>query len=184
MEILAAPAARHAGFTLVEAVIGLAVLTLLLTLGVPAFRELIIRNSMAAARNTVVSQLHLARSEALKRRCKTILCPSEDGHSCLSEYEWQSGILVFTDLNGNKKPDEEEPLLRYQQFDDTDIRIITSTGRRRIAYRPDGMAFGYNATFTFCDTRQQLPPQGILVSNSGRPRLTDKKSDGEPLSCE
>ena len=184
MEILAAPATRHAGFTLVEAVICLAVLTLLLTLGVPAYQELIIRNSMAAARNTVVSQLHLARSEALKRRYKTILCPSADGHSCLSEYEWQSGILVFADLNGNKALDTGEPLLRYQQFDGAGIRILTSTGRRRIAYKPNGMASGYNATFTFCDPQQRLPPQGILVSNTGRPRLSDQKSDGTPLSCE
>lgn len=184
MEILATPATRNAGFTLVEAVICLAVLTLLLTMGIPAFQKLIIRNSMASARNTVVSQLHLARSEALKRRYKTILCPSSDGRNCLSAYEWQSGILVFTDLNGNKALDAGEPLLRYQQFDDENIRILTSSGRRRITYRPDGMAFGYNATFTFCDVRRRLPPQGILVSNSGRPRLSDRKSDGTPLTCE
>ena len=55
------------GVTLVELLVTLAVVATVLTLGIPTFTAFLQNNRMSAAANDVLSSMHLARSEALKR---------------------------------------------------------------------------------------------------------------------
>jgi type IV fimbrial biogenesis protein FimT len=177
-------AGRSAGFTLIEAMIILALSTILLGIAVPSFRYLLANNAMTTARNSVVTHLHLARSEAVKRGITTVLCPSFDGLGCLKGYEWDGGFMLFSDSNNNRIYDKGELLLQFKQHDFGNIRVFTSAGRKRIAYKADGSAAGYNATFTFCDRGEQVSPRAVLLANSGRPRLSDTRSNGAPLDCD
>lgn len=175
---------RIAGFTLVESIITLGIAIFLMAVAIPSFQEVIANNRIVAARNGIVSYLHLARSESIKRGAKTVLCPSADGTGCLDSYQWQQGFMVFVDLDKDNQFDTDEPLLRFQQPDIEGIRIETSTGRRKIAYKTGGDSAGYNATFTLCDLNDKVAPRAVILSNTGRPRLSDKRSDGSPLSCD
>ncbi len=175
---------RAAGFTLIELIITLSVAIFLMAVAIPSFQEVIASNRIVAASNGIVSYLHLARSESIKRGAKTVLCPSSDGAGCLDSYQWQQGFMVFVDLDQDNQFDSDEPLLRFQQADFEGIRIETSTGRRKIAYKAGGDAAGYNATFTLCDLNDQAEPRAVILSNTGRPRLSDKRSDGTALNCE
>ena len=58
---------RDNGFTLVELMVAVAVLTILITLGVPAFTEFVQNNRTTSQINEMISVLTLARSEALER---------------------------------------------------------------------------------------------------------------------
>ena len=55
------------GFTLIELMVTLVVFGILLTVGVPAFREFTMTNAMAARVNAFVSDLTYVRNEAIKR---------------------------------------------------------------------------------------------------------------------
>jgi type IV fimbrial biogenesis protein FimT len=55
------------GFTLLELMVVIAVLAVLVTAGVPGFRDLIQNNRAATQANELVTALYLARSEAIKR---------------------------------------------------------------------------------------------------------------------
>jgi type IV fimbrial biogenesis protein FimT len=55
------------GFTLLELMVTLAVLAVLITVGIPAFAELVQNNRVTAQTNELVSALNVARSEAVKR---------------------------------------------------------------------------------------------------------------------
>jgi type IV fimbrial biogenesis protein FimT len=55
------------GFTLIELLITIVVLAVLLTLAAPSFRDVIQNNRVTAQANELVSALHLARAEAVKR---------------------------------------------------------------------------------------------------------------------
>jgi type IV fimbrial biogenesis protein FimT len=179
---LSAPG-RLAGFTLLEALSTVSVGAILLCIGIPSFQHFVAGNAMTAARNSVVTHLHLARSEAVKRNITAVLCPSLDGLGCLDSMEWHGGFMLFSDSNGNRIYDSGEQMLRFKPHDFGNIRVRTTTRRRSIAFHADGSARGYNATFTFCDKTGQVSPRAILLSNTGRPRLSDKGSKGKILDC-
>jgi type IV fimbrial biogenesis protein FimT len=48
--------------------------------------------------------------------------------------------------------------------------VITSVGRTRIAFHPDGNAAGSNANFTICHSREHQG-KSVVLANSGRVRL-------------
>lgn len=70
---------RTAGLTLVELMVGLAVLGILLSLAVPSFRDLLSAQRGRSAAYSLVSDLVLARSEAVKRGSPVVLTAAAAG---------------------------------------------------------------------------------------------------------
>jgi type IV fimbrial biogenesis protein FimT len=91
------------GFTLVELMIVLVVSAIVLGIGVPAFADFIATNRMAASVNDLVSGLHLARSEAVKRRANSSMCPSSNWNSpnpaCNLAGQVADGWIIFVDCS-------------------------------------------------------------------------------------
>lgn len=83
------------GFTLLELMVTLFVLSILLTFGVPTFFETIRSNRAAANANELVSALSIARSEAVRRGTRITLCPTADGNGCNGA--WTQRWLLFVD---------------------------------------------------------------------------------------
>ncbi len=71
--------------------------------GVPAFSGFIATNRMAATVNELVSGLHLARSEAVKRRTNSSICASDDWNTpnptCNAAGRLADGWIVFVDCS-------------------------------------------------------------------------------------
>jgi type IV fimbrial biogenesis protein FimT len=100
------------GFTLVEAMVVVAMLTVLGLLASSSMRPFIDRNRLAAATGRFVSDLHLARSEAIRQGRPVALCPSADGVSCLEGDSWRQGWIVFSDPEATGSPATPEAVLR------------------------------------------------------------------------
>ncbi|MET0106268.1 MAG: GspH/FimT family pseudopilin [Sedimenticola sp.] len=186
------PKCRNRGLTLVELVVTLMVGTALISIAASASREMTGRSRMSSAVNELLGHIHLARSEAVKRRQKVILCPSTDGSGCKPTIEWQEGYMVFVDSDQDGERDDGEPLLRLaknrkQQKDGEMLILIRSSrterGRKKITYFPEGISRGQTATFTFCDRQKHAIPMAIIISPTGRPRLSTTRSRGEPIVC-
>jgi type IV fimbrial biogenesis protein FimT len=64
------------GFTLIELMVGVAVLAIALGVGVPSMSEFIKNSRLAAHTNDLLTSLHLARTEAIKRNARVTLCKS------------------------------------------------------------------------------------------------------------
>jgi type IV fimbrial biogenesis protein FimT len=96
------------GFTLTELMTTVAVLAVVLTVGVPNFRDMIQTNRMAAQANDFLSALNLARSEAIKRGTRVTLCKSANLSSCdtSSSGLWSQGWIIFVDDNNNATADD------------------------------------------------------------------------------
>ncbi len=171
------------GFTLVELITALAMAILVLSISIPALSSMLDRNRMSATTNLIVTQLALARSEAIKHRQEILLCPSDDGAGCSGGYHWNHGFILFPDRNHNRRRDEDENILN--RFDSLmpEVQVTTTIGRPRILFHPDGSARGYNATLTLCDHRGQGAPRTVILSNSGRVRVSEYDADGHPPSC-
>jgi len=161
-----------------------ATVAIVLTLAVPGFARLISRSRMTTAVNTLVTNLQLARSEAVKQGSRVTLCPVVPGSSplaCGDSTSWQTGYMVFSNPDNADTPASADQVIRHVQGSaDAPISITTSAGRKHITYQSDGVSSGTNATFTFCDGNARVPPQAVIVSNPGRPRIS---SNDSALSC-
>lgn len=91
---------KNRGFTLIELMITLVVLTILLSWAVPSFRTAIQNNRITAQSNSFLSALSTARSEAVKRGVRVSVCASADMATCSGAATWETGWIVFSDNTG------------------------------------------------------------------------------------
>ena len=96
---------KEPGFTLVELLIAIVVVTILLAIGAPAFKDFIKNNRVTGLINGHVSVIQLARSEALKRGTNMVVCASDDQATCTGKDTWADGWILFSDRDRSNAPD-------------------------------------------------------------------------------
>jgi type IV fimbrial biogenesis protein FimT len=84
-----------AGFTLLELMTTLLVVSIVLSAGVPSYLSIVRNNRAATNANELVSALTIARSEAVRRSERVSICRSNDGATCSGS--WEDGWIVFLD---------------------------------------------------------------------------------------
>jgi type IV fimbrial biogenesis protein FimT len=171
------------GLTVIELITTVAVLVVVLAVGVPGMHALVARQEVGTAVGGLVGHLQLARVAAVSSGYPVVYCPTVDGVSCAGVTVWETGYLLFEDRDGDRKPDAAEPVLRASLPGPRGVRVRTTPGRVRVVYQPDGTAGGTNATFRVCSRDAQSRGQAVIVSNVGRPRVTSRESNGEPIHC-
>ena len=85
-------------------------------------------------------------------------------------FDWSGGWIVYADIDGDRQRDAGDTLLREQQALSDRVRLLTSTGRRRLIFHPTGGNTGSNVTFTLCDTRGSEKSVTLVLANNGRLR--------------
>lgn len=87
-----------AGFTLVELMITLAILTVLTVIAVPGMNNLLSDARLSAQSDLFVSTLNSARLEAVKQRKNMTVCPASNPDSdtacSTSATDWSTGFMV------------------------------------------------------------------------------------------
>jgi type IV fimbrial biogenesis protein FimT len=173
---------RHRGYTLPELVFTMAIAVGLLGWGVPAFRDLQLDAARTREVNQFIHAVYLARSEAIKRNGVVSLCPSLDGEWCApTGTPWQRGWVIFVNR------DRDSPAVREAGEDLLQVyapwqRGAVRANRTTLSFRPFGQ-MGVTATFTFCDRRGSKAARAVIVSQTGRPRVSDRDPAGKPLAC-
>jgi type IV fimbrial biogenesis protein FimT len=172
------------GFTLIELLVTLALTLTLLSIGIPASQRLVAGSQQTAEINSFVRHLSLARSEAVKSGRNHVLCPSADLTHCSDGTAWHLGFILFEDDNENGTRDTDEALNHVNRpTSGIGIDMQSTEGRTYITFRADGRSAGSNLTLTFCDPTGAMPPKAVILSNSGRARISLTDPDGNPLSC-
>lgn len=173
---------RRGGFTLVELMFGCVIAVGLLGWGIPTFRDIARDSARTGEVNQFLQAVYLARSEAIKRNGVASLCPSLDGNVCGPVGSpWHGGWIVFAnhDRDNPAVRDPGEDLLHvYPAWPDGEVFANRST----LSFRPYGQAV-ITATFTFCDARGSRAARAVIISQTGRPRVSDRDSSGGALSC-
>ena len=169
------------GYSLYELLMTLTLAALILGLGLPSFAGIIARNRQHVEINALFHAIHLARKESIMRRQVVSLCPSTDATSCEPGKDWSSGWLMFANHDGDEPPriDAGEPLLQVHSVGEN-VRITAN--RRGFTLRATQKR-ATNGTIVVCDMANRIPPKALVVSYTGRPRVTIKTTRGKPYTC-
>jgi len=174
--------ARGGGFTLLEVMAVLAVVAVLIALAIPAFRETLLNTRRDEALSGLTRSLHLARSESLRSGRATVVCSLDATGQCVpTDVDWSLGWQVFVkqdDDDTTRWADSDRLLLQQQASDGS----LLSTNRRTYVYRPFNRR-STNGSFIFCDPRGARAARAVIVSHTGRPRISDRDAGGAPLTC-
>lgn len=172
------------GYSLIELVATLLLMGTLAVFFTPSFFSALQKNRMSTEVNLLLTNLHLARSEAIKHRQDVVVCRSLDGINCQpssgSRADWSSGWIMYVNIDGDKKRDADEPLIQVHHAMPDGLKLSFNQWWR-LTYHSDGSA--KNGTFTFCDSRGAVAARAIVVFYSGRPRVAKTKPDGNLLEC-
>lgn len=164
---------RANGFTLLELMVALVVVSILLTVGLPSFSASVRQNCTITAANTLLTVLTAARSEALKRDRNVGVCKSSNGTACATgdAVTWDIGYLIYVDADGDREKDAGEPVIRTE-LPLSACATITGAGNfvNKITYSGLGKASS-NSNFLVIANDSTSYRRRVVISPSGRPRV-------------
>ena len=144
----AAGGSRPAGFTLVELVFTLTIAAILVSIGVPSFRNVTNSNRISGEINGLLGDMQFARAEAVKEGRTITVCSSTNGTSCAASTSWNTGWIVFMDSNANQTVDAGESVLRAQATLATGDTLVADNTIKAVSFNREGFAFGLPGTVT------------------------------------
>lgn len=166
----------YRGFSLLDLMLTLLVVAGLLTAGIPGLNWLVLDSRRTADINALVTSIQLARSESAKRAAPVIVCKTTDFRVCGgSSDHYEAGWMVFVDEGVDP---EEAVLFSYTPYTKGTIR----SNRSRYSFRPYYRR-STNGTITFCDRRGESAARAVIVSYTGRPRVSDRGPGNRRLRC-
>lgn len=165
--ILSLPHRLQSGFSLIETMVVIVLVSIAATVAIPSFRDSITRNNLAAAVNEFQLALSQARSEAIRSRVNTVM-------QSVAKDDWTDGWVVYIDKNYNKVQDGTDgevavraPMPKGMTVSDNGttpgIFVFQSSGFS--AFSGDGLAIR-KITFTMNDQSSSL-----CLSVAGRARI-------------
>ncbi len=168
---------KQCGATLLELIVVLAVSAILLMIAVPAFFGLFHATRLTSATNALVASLHVARSEAIKRSQRVVMCPSAAGDTCAGSGGWHQGWMVFHDANNNAQRDAGESVVLVHPPLPAGMRV-TSKGSTAnyISFTPAGGTQQIGGalqagTLTLCHVSASPDSaREVVIYRTGRPR--------------
>lgn len=175
-------ATQEQGFSLIELLVVLAILSILLAVSLPNFQNMIENNRTNSQAKLFLTTLNLARSEAIKRGGNVAVCASNDGTDCDAD-AWADGWIVFFDTNGDADG-------TAGSVDGTDIliRVFDSVGSSNVItfsadlFEYNNLGFSANGgtqTLLICPASAVAAnARSIVIGPSGRGRRVE---DG--LAC-
>lgn len=154
------------GLTLIECLLTLVLVTSLLVLAVPSYRDqLSSARSLSAARQ-LLAAIQFARSAALSRRATVSLCPQAIASSALMDCSGHFGQTISAVL---ASPSGEEVMRVWSPM--PEVTVLNRQGTQRVTgpirWHPNGLG-SRNLTLSVCAGGQNW---SVVVNRLGRPRL-------------
>ena len=168
-----APGGRARGFTLIELLVAMTIVVVLASAAAPSFMYSVSSYRISGQVNGWVGDMQYARAEAIKRGKTVTLCISSNGTSCTTgSTSWNTGWIVFADVNGDATVSGGEAILRKQVALTGGNTFSASNSVRAITFNRDGFAVGLpagNVTLTLHDSTSQTGlTRCVAVTTVGR----------------
>jgi type IV fimbrial biogenesis protein FimT len=152
------------GVTLSELMVVVSIVAILAMSSTPMINSIIVRNRITSHTNEFITALNRARSEAVKRKARVVLCTSNNGNDCVGS--WTDGWIVFVDSNKDGAVGaDEDILLSHEQLSGGNTLIGDANVNNYVAYMPNGsvrangVVQGGILTFGLCDKFAFVPDE-------------------------
>ena len=172
---------RTYGFTLLEALVAMAVIATLACVAVPAWSNAREAAHNGSAQAALLESLIGAISHAALTGSEVILCPGDAG-GCRATTDWSHGWIAFADIDRDRVRDPADTLLKKIGPLGGKVHLRTTTGRMRLVFQPNGGNVGSNVTFTLCDGRGPAKAASLVMANDGRLR-TGQPTAAAAMDC-
>jgi type IV fimbrial biogenesis protein FimT len=177
---------RESGFTMIELMFVLAMAAMLMSIALPALQMFSTNAKQTGAINDFVSSMHLARNTAITTNARVTMCASSNASSC-EAVSWDSGWILFRDANSNQTIDGTDSIIGSGSPSEGPS-IASAEYGQFLMYRPNGRVMNANVgtntgEFKVCDNRGDAHSKVVIVSLSGRPKLSETMTDGSTPSC-
>ncbi|TRY30842.1 GspH/FimT family pseudopilin [Aliiglaciecola sp. M165] len=175
------------GVTLVELMIGLVIVGVVLTFGLPAAQGIINKNRIVSEINEISGVIQFARATAVDEQILTIVCPTANFSTCSTD--WSQVKMVFADEDGNGSRGNDEEIL-------VATSLISSNNyangpNQSIQFLPNGSA-NVLSTILLCHSSKDaayareltVTPQGrVKISQDANKDGVHENISGNALSC-
>ncbi len=170
--------ANHRGFTLVELLIALLVLSVTFAVTTPLLRGLVEGNRLSFESRRFFRAVNLARHEAVMRNQTVTICPSQMAESGLAQCSgfFEQGWIVFTNADRDSDVDAAtDEVLEVFAALPPGYRLLNRLGTKRewrqFNYLSNGSAHS-NRTLVFCPPSTAVTdPVAVVINIIGRARL-------------
>lgn len=165
---------RHeAGFTLIELMVGVALIGILATIAAPSFTRQIESNRQRAASAQLQQAIRLANSQALATSRPVVLCASDDGEACGDS--WSEGWLLFVDRDRDGSVSADDRVLLVS--DNSEDRLYqVESGIDRLVFRANGVTSA--TTIRICSDKDASTDLDIQLSAFGLTTIVKGVSGG------
>jgi len=164
------------GFTLTELLAALAIAAVLALFAAPGFAGYLRDLRQGATLNLLAHAVHVARAMGGAAGLPVAVCGSAEGLRCAASGDWSAGILVRALGDRPTSPP------RYMPFAPARGGLTVRSNRQVIEFRPLEH-FATPATVTVCDDRGGAKARALIISRTGRARLSDRDASGRLLRC-
>ena len=179
--------APHRGFTLIELMVGIAVIAIIIAIGVPSFNRLISSQTTAATASRLSNALAYARSEAVTRSTNVTICASDDGATCSGSSLWNNGWIVFLDNNTTSgstgSVDTNEEVLKVEDIDSLSVGVngdAAFVAYNRLGESINGVS-GSTLDFTVAGRNTSTSARIVAVNKQGS--VSVKIDDGVSVAA-
>ena len=162
---------KQRGFTLAEVLIVVVIMTILMSIAAPGFLDFLRTSQAMGAVNEFVSDINMARTEAIRKRSRVVVCSRQTDSACGGASDWANGYLVFVDADSDGVFDAGEVLVKVVQSPGSRITLAltaTATGSAvsNLIFRPSGGV--PTATSAVICMGSGLPGKRATVSLAGQ----------------
>ncbi len=165
---------RERGFTLIELMTTLGVAAIVLSVGVPSFRTIVMDNRLVTHANQFVGAVNLARSSAVRFQRNATACPSANFDAavptCSATTDWSNGWIVWVDKNRDAATSANEVVSVFGPL--PEASSFSSVGTAGFTYDSRGFALAGGDDLTMCDDRTGETGRFIRVNAVGRTNIS------------
>ncbi|HEY5740480.1 MAG TPA: GspH/FimT family pseudopilin [Gammaproteobacteria bacterium] len=158
------------GYTLLEILIAVILVSLLMAFAVPAMRAFTQNDRMITNVNTLIGHLNYARSEAVKRSQQVTVCASNDATTCSGT--WSDGWIVYVDADADNSFTAGEEIIRVKQSLEGGNSLTATDIGGQITYNNRGFVNDASVgSLQLCDDRSGAYGKTVRITSLGRVRL-------------
>lgn len=165
---------REKGFSLLELMVTMAIAAIVLSVGVPSFRSVIMDNRLVTQANLFVTSINLARSAAVRYQRNATVCASANFDaavpSCAVSTDWSNGWIVWVDKDRDTVTDAGEVLAVFEPM--TESLSFSSSGTAGFTYNARGFSVVGGDALLLCDSRAAETGRIIRVNAVGRTNIS------------